>query len=216
MGAISERGTRPQPVPIWVTMLRFALSPLFLAIYFAPNWLFGLRAQPLLFTLILWVLFIIIEVSDIVDGWLARSRNQITNTGALLDPTADVCSRLTYFTCFLITGFIPIWCFAIILYREICAITLRMVGAVHGTMISARYGGKLKSLFYSLASAVTLFLIGMRANGWLLSYTATVRQIVFVLFSAAALLAVLSFIEYLARNWRFLRSLRYEKPVDQS
>ena len=213
MVQVSQR-ENTQPLPIWITMLRFALSPIFLVVYFAPDWLFGVRSQPLLFTLVLWVLFILIEGSDIVDGWLARSRNQITSTGALLDPTADVCSRLTYFTCFLITGIIPIWCFAVILYRELCAITLRLIGSAHGRTISARFGGKLKSVFYSIASAAALLLVGMRANDWLLDFVPIMRRIVYGLFAVSVLLSVVSFIEYLARNWSFLRNLRYEKPKE--
>ena len=54
----------------------------------------------MLSTVVLWVLFVVIELSDVFDGMVARRRQIVSDLGKLLDPFADVVSRLTYFIVF--------------------------------------------------------------------------------------------------------------------
>jgi len=58
------------------------------------------------------------ELSDFVDGRLARRDNQVTAFGKLFDPFADVISRVTYFLAFASIGIMPLWVFLVVLYRE--------------------------------------------------------------------------------------------------
>jgi CDP-diacylglycerol--glycerol-3-phosphate 3-phosphatidyltransferase len=55
-----------------------------------------------------WAAFCLIEASDLLDGHIARMRGQVSELGKVLDPFADSVSRITYFFCFVTSGFLPI------------------------------------------------------------------------------------------------------------
>ena len=65
--------------------------------------------SPVVSVVVLWSLFILIELSDLLDGAAARKLNTVSGFGKLFDPFADVFARLTYFVCFSYTGIMPLW-----------------------------------------------------------------------------------------------------------
>jgi CDP-diacylglycerol--glycerol-3-phosphate 3-phosphatidyltransferase len=67
-------------LPNALTVGRIAITPLIAILPFTHSWTLRLIA---------WILFVIAGVSDYYDGVLARTRNQITDLGKLLDPLAD-------------------------------------------------------------------------------------------------------------------------------
>ncbi len=81
--------------------MRVVLSPVFFVVYFMPQW-FNFTAVPVIAALTL--IFTAIEVSDLIDGKVARKLNQVSDLGKLLDPFGDSLSRLTYFLCFTVSG----------------------------------------------------------------------------------------------------------------
>ena len=142
-------------LPTILTSFRIFLSPLFFGCFFFPLWT-GFGAFPAV--VILWVIFLIIEISDMVDGFLARALDQVTDTGKLLDPFADVIARLTYFVCFVATGIMPAWAFLPILYRELGVTYLRMILYKDGIALAANRWGKLKAVFYAFSGGFGLSL----------------------------------------------------------
>jgi len=62
--------------------------------------------------------FLWMEVSDLIDGKVARSSKQVSNFGKLFDPFADIISRSTYFVAFASVAITPLWVLVIVLYRE--------------------------------------------------------------------------------------------------
>ena len=68
--------------------------------------------------------------------------------GKIIDPFADVISRVTYFVCFTFVGMMPLWALMLILWREFCIMFIRMVMAKEGTALAAKWGGKAKAVFY--------------------------------------------------------------------
>lgn len=83
-------------LPNALTVGRIAVTPLVAILPFANSW--GLR-------LTAWILFVAAGVTDYYDGVLARSRNQITNLGKLLDPLADKLLLVgTFVPMFLLVG----------------------------------------------------------------------------------------------------------------
>jgi len=176
-----------------LTSSRLALAPVFfVAFMWGRN--FGLSSVALV--IILWLLFIIIELTDLFDGKAARSYHTVSSFGKLFDPFADVFARLTYFVCFAFSGIMPIWAFLLILYREFCQLFLRQLLAERGIAMAARKGGKIKAVFYMLAGGFSLILWSIEQLAVLPGLLAPLGIVVLVLYIAAVLLSLGSFIDY--------------------
>jgi CDP-diacylglycerol---glycerol-3-phosphate 3-phosphatidyltransferase len=174
-----------------LTTSRLVLAPVFFAAY---RW--GAQLGPVPYVAILWGLFLVIEVSDLFDGFAARSAGTVSDFGKLFDPYADVFARLTYFVCFTLDGVMPAWAFILILYREFSINFLRMLLAQRGVAMGARRGGKLKSATYMAAGAASLILVSAEKLSLFLGARPVFAVAIYALYSLAALLAVLSFIDY--------------------
>jgi CDP-diacylglycerol--glycerol-3-phosphate 3-phosphatidyltransferase len=98
--------------------------------------------------IIAFTLFFIVGLSDVLDGKIARDRNQITEFGKLLDPIADKAMLATATIGASILGFLSWWVTAIFLVREI-AVTLLRFAVIKKGVIPASKGGKVKSFFQS-------------------------------------------------------------------
>ena len=147
-------------LPNKLTLSRLLATPLvFLAWYLPVN----LGLFPRLGTILLWILFILSEITDILDGHFARSRGQVSEIGKLMDPFSDVFLRVTYFACFLGSGLMPVWTLVIILWRELAIMFIRMLLAREGVTLAANKGGKLKSLLYFVSGFGGLTALTVRA-----------------------------------------------------
>jgi len=96
--------------------------------------------------IISWWIFFILGLTDIVDGKLARSRQQITELGKFLDPVADKAMVGTAMICLSILDRLPWWITVVILAREI-GITFFRLAIVKRGVIPANKGGKIKAAF---------------------------------------------------------------------
>ena len=101
-------------------------------------------------------LFLLACLTDLVDGHLARSRDQVTDFGVMADPIADKALVGTALVGLSLLGALPWWATAVILGREVAVTVMRSALARSG-MIPASRGGKLKCLSQNLA--VTLYLL---------------------------------------------------------
>jgi CDP-diacylglycerol--glycerol-3-phosphate 3-phosphatidyltransferase len=174
-----------------LTASRLVLAPVFFAAY---RW--GAFLGPVPYVAILWGLFLVIEVSDLFDGFAARSAGTVSDFGKLFDPYADVFARLTYFVCFTLDGIMPAWVFILVLYREFSINFLRMLLVQRGVAMGARRGGKLKSAVYMTAGAVSLVFVSLAKLGLLPGAAAPLSVAIYALYALAALLAALSFLDY--------------------
>ncbi len=188
-----------------VTLSRVFLAPAFFLLYRYP--LLGSLSTVIL----LWVLFAVIELSDLVDGQIARSSNQVSDFGKLFDPFADVLARVTYFICFAFDGIMPLWIFLIILYREFSILFLRMMLSGRGIAMGARPGGKLKAGLYMVAGLLALLYSSLRRLSLADSLQNPLSILVIVAFVAAATLSVLSFIDYLVQYRKLTSALKSDK-----
>jgi len=170
------------------------MAPVFFIIYM---WGGSMGLPPTASVAILWSLFVLIEVSDLFDGMVARVQKTVSGFGKLFDPFADVFARLTYFVCFSFTGIMPLWLFLIIMYREFCQLFLRQLLAEKGVAMGARNGGKTKAVFYMIAGAASLVLWSARSLGVAVAYQPALAVAVFVLYCIAAILSVGSFLDYI-------------------
>lgn len=184
-----------------ITVFRIVLAPVFLA-------LFGLhRAFPSVGLLaVLFAVFLLSELSDLLDGMVARKFNLTSDIGKLLDPFSDVISRLTIFLCLLLVGITPLAVFAIVLYREFSMIFLRMLILRHGKVQAAQMSGKVKAWFYFFASLLGLVYYGIQSLSLTGDWVPIVYWTTQVLFWLGAVMAVWSFLVYLKGYWK----LRHE------
>lgn len=113
---------------------------------------------------IAWLMFFVVGMTDVLDGKIARSRNQISPLGIILDPIADKAFIATALIGLSILDGIPWWVTTVILTRELSVTILRFV-VIKREIISANRGGKFKTLiqnfsvgFYILPLPETLFL----------------------------------------------------------
>jgi CDP-diacylglycerol--glycerol-3-phosphate 3-phosphatidyltransferase len=102
------------------------------------------------------LLFLVASLTDIVDGYIARKYNIVTNMGKILDPLADKLLVLVILIMLIPVGRVPAWMVALIVFRETAVTSLRAVAASDGVVIAASPLGKFKNMFQVIA---TLFLI---------------------------------------------------------
>jgi len=98
--------------------------------------------------IIAFTLFFIVGLSDILDGKIARSRNQITEFGKLLDPIADKAMLATASIGASLLGMLSWWVTAIFLIREV-AVTILRFAVIKKGVIPASKGAKVKTFFQS-------------------------------------------------------------------
>jgi len=181
-------------LPNKLTVSRLVMAPLFFISFFLPRW-FGAGLSNLSVVLML-VLFILTEASDLLDGMIARKHNLVTDLGKVMDPFADTFSRLTYFVCLSSAGVMPIWAFIIIMWREFSIIFLRMLMMGKGKAVPANAWGKAKAVLYAISAVLGIAYIAsslwFAGSQWLES----ARTAVSVVFGLAAFTSVVSFTTY--------------------
>ncbi len=179
-----------------VTTVRIVLMPVWLLIAEAAR-IDGALYEGSAVAWASFLLFAAIALTDKLDGYLARSRGEVTNFGKFLDPIADKLCVTCALLYLLELGLIPSLAVLIILAREFIVSGLRMVVASEGTVIAASNLGKWKT-------AVTMFSIG----GYLFSVTipagdfsATIQMLSNGLMIIAVILTAWSGIDYLIKSW---------------
>ena len=181
-------------LPNKITLFRILITPVYFLFFFSDKW-FGF--SPWVSVIAPWALWALIECSDILDGIIARKFNLVTDLGKVMDPFADVLSRVTYFLCFAYSGIMPVWMFVIILYRELGITFLRMVMLQKGTAVAASIWGKLKAVSYGISGVVGLIVISTLRIDFLAEFAKPAGIIGLAVFSVAAFSSVASFLTYL-------------------
>lgn len=94
--------------------------------------------------IVAFIIFLLAALTDMLDGYLARRKKQITVLGQLLDPIADKLLITAAFICLVELGIVPAWMVIIIIGREIAVTGFRAIAASKGVNISASVMGKVK------------------------------------------------------------------------
>ena len=105
--------------------------------------------------IVLDAIFIIASITDKLDGYLARSRNEITTFGKFLDPISDKILVITAMIILVEMGRLPAWIPTIIVFREFIVSGYRLVAVQNGgKVIAANIWGKLKTVTQMIAIIV--------------------------------------------------------------
>lgn len=142
-----------------ITLVRICLVPVFVVALITPwpTWFSIAGVSSTTKSLIAALIFILISCTDWLDGYLARSRGEVTNFGKFMDPLADkilVCAALL---ALVEQRVLPSWPVLIILAREFIVSGIRMVAADKGVVIAASWYGKAKTVTQIIA--IVLFIV---------------------------------------------------------
>lgn len=139
----------------------------FFRILLAPLMFFMLVNAPEIFAQIhiSWInyfaalIFVIASVTDFFDGYIARSWDQKTKLGAILDPLADKMLILAAFLGLMMLGRASAWAVYLILVREFFITGFRVVMASDGVEVAASMAGKVKTVSQ-------MFAVGFLLMSW--------------------------------------------------
>ncbi len=176
-----ERVNRQQvfSLPNGLSIVRILAIPVILLLLFYPGWFYPLINA---------IFFLLVAVTDTLDGYLARRRGMVTTLGKFLDPLADKLLVVTTLIALIPARGIPLWMVIVIVGREIAITGLRGISVSQGIVIAASALGKYKTVFETMA---IFFLI---LNGEYLFIRC--RPVGMVFLWMALVFAVLSAIEY--------------------
>src|SRR5436190_3600506 len=135
-------------------------------------------------------IFLAASMTDLLDGYLARKRGQVTTLGTLLDPVADKLLISSAFISLVQLQVVAAWIVVIIVGREFAVTGLRSIASAQGFTIDASDLGKLKMA--TQVATITLLILGMPMPGGiphpiihLLGRVSLGLVVVFALLSAA-------------------------------
>jgi CDP-diacylglycerol--glycerol-3-phosphate 3-phosphatidyltransferase len=183
-----------------ITISRIVLIPVIMALLLSPKSLGWLAIDVRWGALIAGGVFVLAAVTDGLDGYIARSRGQVTAIGQLLDPLADKLLISAALISLVGLGRLSAWIAVIIIAREFAVTGLRMSAAVKHVVIPAGPWGKLKTVFQIIA--VTILIIKVPIP----DYAAVIEGVVV---GVALILTVVSGIDYFVKGSHVL----LEDPV---
>lgn len=176
-----------------LTASRIVLAPVFIACFMAD----GAASKFAAF-----IIACLFEITDLLDGYLARSRDEVTGIGKLIDPLADSISRFSVFLCLLARDYVPVWMIAIIFYRDAMVSYIRVGAAAHEVVLAARTTGKIKAICQGIVTVSVTGLIAAQAAQWI---ELPVRDITWWAMAAVTAVTVLAGIDYLVAFSRIVR-----------
>lgn len=168
-------------IPNILTMVRIVLVPLF-------GWMLLAHPHEQGWRLATTAVFTIAILTDLVDGYVARRYNLVTDFGKLWDPVADKALTGMAFIGLSILNELPWWITIVILLREWGITALRAAIVKYGVMAANR-GGKLKTVTQSVA--LIIFLL------WLPTLPTAMVWLAWILMYAALALTILTGLDYL-------------------
>jgi CDP-diacylglycerol--glycerol-3-phosphate 3-phosphatidyltransferase len=172
-----------------ITLVRMVFIPVFLVVLLGrmPSWGPWLAAA----------VFTLLAATDGVDGYIARSRNQVTTFGKFVDPLADKLLVAAALIALVELGKIGSWIAIVIISRELIVSGLRMVAIAEGKVVAASSWGKVKTVLQIVA--VVLYILRDSTGDlilWDWDVIELVQAVAPYVMGAAILLTLVSMIEY--------------------
>lgn len=169
-------------LPNKITLFRVFMIPVFLVFMLIPQIPYAR-----------WIaagIFVIAALSDLLDGYIARKRNLITNFGKFMDPLADKLLVSSALICLVEMKLIASWIVIIIIAREFIISGFRLIASDNGVVIAAGWWGKVKTNFQMITSVMLIINLDYPVINVL-------EQIAIYL---TLLLTVVSLIDYMLKN----------------
>lgn len=144
--------------------------------------------------------YVVISLTDKLDGYLARSRNEVTTFGKFLDPIADKLAVVVALFVLLEWHMVSPWALLVIVAREFLVSGLRMVVASKGVVIAASDLGKWKTATTMVAICGLLFLPSIPGG--------MIQDVLLFIFNVSMWVAVVltawSGLDYFVKSWQYI------------
>ena len=170
-------------LPNGLTLMRIFLIPLLVTVLLTK------------YSVIAVVVFLAASLTDLLDGYIARKRGQVTTLGTLLDPLADKLLILFALMPLVQLQIVPAWMAAIIIGREFAVTGLRSIASAQGFTIEASQFGKIKMV--TQVAAITFLILGMPGG----SPNPTFQKLGNFMLYVVVVFAVVSAVDYFRRVW---------------
>lgn len=132
-------------LPNLLTMIRFFLVIVFVYLFAASQTIAAL------------VIFFIAGITDILDGYIARKYNMVTNWGKLLDPLADKFMVVSVLICLYSKHWIPLWVILVLIAKETSMILGSIFLYKRNVVVSSNIFGKAATVAFYAAIVMTFF-----------------------------------------------------------
>ena len=194
-----------------LTIFRIILVPVIMLIPIIDN-LVGIPGEFLGISTAFWIMniiFIIASITDKLDGYIARSRNQVTTFGKFLDPLADKILVLSALVILVEYGKIPSWIPIIVLAREFIVSGYRLIAVEKGgKVVAASVWGKLKTVTQMIAIILAFLDVnafGACFKGNLTGFALILNAIVTIMMMIQTIATIFSGYEYLKEGKDLLK-----------
>lgn len=182
-----------------LTVMRMILVPVFLVFLVFDCIPYG--------KLVATTLFIIASITDKLDGYIARSRNQVTNFGKFMDPLADKLLVASALISLVELNCIPAWAVVVIIAREFAVSGLRTIAASDGTIIAASWWGKIKTVIQMIAIILLLLKVSIGEYAFLSDFIGEIKVLSWIfnslsiyMFYIAVIITIISGVDYFIKN----------------
>jgi CDP-diacylglycerol--glycerol-3-phosphate 3-phosphatidyltransferase len=193
-----ENNKKNMNLPNIISLIRILLIPVFMFFYLYREIEYGL--------IIATIVLVIAELTDFLDGYIARKYNMVTDLGKLLDPIADKSFSLTALILVAFDNIVPhpwgIVIIVIFLIRDFAVSALRQIAASKQIIISADKFGKIKSIMLDIALPL-LFVAAYVKFNLMMQYTLTFDLLYYsgmAFLAISTVLTIYSGFNYIIKN----------------
>ncbi len=103
-------------------------------------------------------LFLFSGITDVVDGWIARKFNMITDVGSVYDPLVDKLMQITAVVCMSVRGIVPFWVICCVAAKEVTMIIVGLILYIKKIVVHSNWYGKATTVFfYTIIFALIIF-----------------------------------------------------------
>ena len=190
-------------LPNKLTLLRFALVPVFMVFMYTPN--------PYSYLIAL-VVFAVASFTDFLDGSIARKYNMVTDFGKFMDPLADKLLTTVALIYLCLNGMCHEVVICIVLAREFAVSGIRLIAAANpagGKVIAAGMMGKMKTVLQMVASMLGLLAMALMPLGAIADSTyMLMANVTNILMWIMAVLTVVSGMQYIVPNFDLIKNAK--------
>ena len=168
-------------VPNILTIIRFLLIPIILLFLFSGNYLLA------------FIFFTISGITDILDGYIARKFNLVSNFGKLMDPLSDKLTQISMLAALFFLNIVPVWILIIVLLKEVIMVAGASFLYGKSVVVYSRWYGKLATVLFYIAIVTSLLIKEAGKFTTLNNYLANIDKPIYCLALVATIFSLIMY-----------------------